>query len=142
MEQTHNVIATNSTVNSNDTTDNNITFTAEELAGICNFDTYDPLNFEAIDHRLIFYNTWFADTATTSHITNMQNALVNFKPLMKPINGVGNATTLAKGKGTIEIETQIEQKKFLLMLENVLYIPLNPHNLLFLGCWDNTGGEY
>ena len=33
-------------------------------------------------------------------------------------------------------------ENFELILENVLYVPQNPHNLLSLGRWDNAGGLY
>ncbi len=119
-----------------------ITFTAEESAGICNFDTYDPHNVEEIDDRMIFYSDWLADTATSSHIVNTRNAFVTFNSLIKPISGVGNVITNAQGRGTVDIRTQINEKRFALTLENVLYVPHNPHNLLSLGRWDNAGGEY
>ena len=119
-----------------------ITFTAEESAGVCNFDTYDPHNVEEIDDRMIFYSDWLADTATSSHIVNARNAFVTFNSFIKSISGVGNVITNAQGRGTVDISTQINDKHFAMTLENVLYVPNNPHNLLSLGRWDNSGGEY
>ena len=55
---------------------------------------------------------------------------------------MGNALTSAQGQGTIDIHAQTHDKHYILTLEDVLYVPQNPHNLLSLGCWDNTGGEY
>ena len=43
-----------------------VTFTAEEIDGAYNFDSYDPLNAEGNDERLLFYD-WLADSCTTSH---------------------------------------------------------------------------
>ena len=74
-----------------------ITFTAEESAGVCNFDTYDPHNVEEIDDRMIFYSDWLADTATSSHIVNARNSFMTFKSLIKPISGVGSVITNAQG---------------------------------------------
>ena len=88
----------------NDQTNKGIVFTAEESAGVCNFNTYDPENNEELDECLIFYYTWLADTATTSHITDERSAFTTFEALKKSINGVGSASIYiqyAKGKGTV-----------------------------------------
>jgi len=42
----------------------------------------------------------------------------------------------------LDIHTQVVNENFELILENVLYVPQNPHNLLSLGRWDNAGGSY
>jgi len=36
----------------------------------------------------------------------------------------------------------VDNENFALILENVLYVPQNPHNLLSLSCWDNAGSSY
>lgn len=118
---------------------NEITFTAEEAAGACNFD--QPFDKEGNDERLLFYD-WLADSATTSHVTNMRNAFTSFQPFTKAVNGVGNAQTYANGRGTIAIKTKVDNKEFRLTLKDVLYIPMNPQNLVSLGRWDKAGGNY
>ena len=118
-----------------------ITFNAEESAGVSNFDTYDPRNVEGIDDRLFFYD-WLADTATTSHITNMRDAFTTFEPLNRNVSGVGNTKTSAEGRGTVNLTTQFDNHKYLLTLQDVLYVPSNLHNLLSLGRWDSAGGLY
>jgi hypothetical protein len=118
-----------------------IVFTAEEMAGACNFDTYNSLDIEGNDERLLYYD-WLADSATTSHVTNMRDAFTTFQPLDKHVSGVGNAITQAKGKGTIKLQTHMNGKQFHLLLEDVLYIPSNPQNLISLGRWDKAGGSY
>jgi hypothetical protein len=118
-----------------------IVFTAEEQAGACNFDTYNSLNAEGNDERLLFYD-WLADSATTSHVTNMRDAFATFQPLVKPISGVGNTKTQAEGRGTVKLTTRVDGKEFQLTLEDVLYIPSNPQNLISLGRWDKSGGHY
>lgn len=85
---------------------------------------------------------WIADTATTSHITNMREAFQTFQPLRKYVSGVGDAQAEAEGRGTVKIQSVIEGKSYFLTLEDVLYIPSNPNNLLSLGRWDKAGGEY
>jgi transposase InsO family protein len=121
--------------------DEAIVFTAEEQAGACNFDTYNSLDIEGNDERLLFYD-WLADSATTSHVTNMREAFTSFQSLVKPVSGVGNAKAQAEGKGTVKIQTKVNGKQFLLVLEDVLYIPSNPQNLISLGRWDKAGGYY
>ena len=60
------------------------------------------------------------------HITNQQDAFINYKPLKNAVvQGMGDLTTQAKGKGTIELESEVNRKKYILRLENVLYIPNN-----------------
>ena len=118
-----------------------IVFMAEEQAGACNFDTYNSLDAEGNDERLLFYD-WLADSATTTHVTNMRDAFTAFQPLVKPISGVGNAKTQAEGKGTVKLTTWVNGKEFQLTLEDVLYIPSNPQNLISLGRWDKAGGHY
>jgi hypothetical protein len=44
------------------------------MAGVYNFDTYDPHNIGENDERLFFYS-WVADIATAPHVTNMRDAL-------------------------------------------------------------------
>ena len=117
------------------TTSNGVTFTAEEqigVFGVFNFDSYDP--FVDDDKRLLYYN-WMADSATTSHVTNMRNAFSKFESLIKPISGVDNAIMYASGR-------KVDGNPHQIVLKDVLYIPSNPHNLLSLGHWDNTGGNY
>ena len=75
-------------------------------------------------------------------MTNLRNAFSKFESLIKPVSGVGNAIMYASGRGTINIETKVDGNPHQIVLEDVLYIPSNPHNLLSLGRWDNTGGNY
>lgn len=126
------------TLHSDNKTEDEIVLSAEERH---NFDAYDPCNFE-IDDRLIYYD-WLADTATTSHVTNMRDAFISFQSLQNtPVDGVGGATAYAKGRGTIELKSEVNGNTYTLTLKNVLYIPTNPHNLLSLGRWDASGEYY
>ena len=94
------------------------------------------------DESLIYYD-WLADTVTTLHITNQREAFVKYQPLMgKIVAGVGNKKTNAEGCGTIELESSYNSNKYLLRLDDVLYIPSNQHNLISLGRWDQAGGRY
>ena len=94
------------------------------------------------DEPVILYD-WLADSATTSHICNKRDAFVTYKPLTgKTVSGVGNNKANIEGRGTIELESIYKGYKYLLKLENVLYIPSNRNNLISLGRWDHAGGQY
>jgi len=99
-------------------------------------------NTKTNDELVTFYD-WLADSATTSHICNRKDAFVSYQPLTgKTVAGVGNNQANAEGRGTIELESIYNDYKYLLKLENVLYIPSNRNNLISLGRWDRAGGRY
>ena len=107
-----------------------------------NFDTYNSLNPNGMDERLIYYN-WLANSATISHVSNAHEMFTNFQLLQKAaVTGVGNTSVQAEGEGTIELESEINGQKFIIKLNDVLYIPSNKQNLLSLGRWDKAGGRY
>ena len=107
-----------------------------------NFNNNSVNNADGIDEPLDYYH-WLADSATTSHITNQQEAFVTYKPLTgKTVAGVGNNKANVEGRGTIELESLYKGHKYLLRLDDVLYIPSNRNNLISLGRWDKAGGRY
>ena len=129
-----------------------VTFIMEEdhemLIDPSNKGQYLNLNYNNInntdgnDEPLDYYN-WLADSATTLHITNQREAFVAYKLLTgKTVAGVGNNNTNVKGQGAIELESDYNGHKYLLRLNNVLYIPNNWKNLISLGWWDKAGGQY
>jgi hypothetical protein len=77
-----------------------------------------------MDERLSLYD-WVADTGTTSHITNRRDAFITYQALGgKIVSGVGGLKTTVQGTGTVEVESIHDGHKYLLRLENTLYIPL------------------
>ena len=78
-----------------------------------------------------------------SYITNWHDAFITYESLTnKVVHGVGNKTAHAIGKGTIELISYINEQKFIICLEDVLYIPTTENNLISLRRWDNiTKGE-
>ena len=71
---------------------------------------------------------------TTLHIANQREAFITYKPLTgKTITGVGNNKANVEGQGTIELESYYNGHKYLLRLDDVLYIPSNRNNLISLG---------
>ena len=94
------------------------------------------------DKPVVLYD-WLADTATTSHISNQLEAFATYQPLTgKAVAGVGNNKAKVEGRGTIELESLCNGNKYLLKLDDVLYIPSNRNNLISLGRWDTAGGRY
>jgi hypothetical protein len=119
-----------------------ITFDASEEGQVFNFDNPDVYNNDEIDPPLIFYN-WLADSATTSHVCNRREAFMSFHPLTATkVTGVGNLETKAEGRGTVILTSWCNSHKYILKLENVLYIPNNRNNLIALGKWDQGGRRF
>ena len=115
------------------------TFDTSEEGQVFNFDNPDVYNSDEFDSHLIFYN-WLADSATTSHVCNRHEAFTTFHPLTATtVTGVGNMETKAEGRGTVELTSWCNGHKYILQLENVLYIPNNRNNLISLGKWDKGG---
>jgi hypothetical protein len=52
---------------------------------------------------------------------------------------VGNVKAKAEGQGTVELISSCNGRKYILQLEDVLYIPMNRNNLIALGKWDKAG---
>ena len=68
-----------------------------------NFNTFDACNVAANDENLIYYE-WLADSATTSHITNQQDAFISYETLENSsITGVGGQEAKIAGKGTVKL---------------------------------------
>src|SRR6267378_5607278 len=118
----------------------------DQLINQTTFDTSDQdeyINFDVPvsdmstnDDRLIYYD-WLADLATTSHVTNQQNAFINYEPLTnKLVLGVGNNETHVISQGTIKLESNFNGQKFIIKLEDVLHIPDTRNSLISFGRWD------
>ena len=91
----------------------------------------------AINERLIYYD-WLADSATTSHITNRHDAFIMYESLTnKVVCSIGNKLACAVGKCTIGLISYFNKQKFIIHLEDVLYIPTTENNLISLGRWDS-----
>ena len=121
---------------------NKIMFDSSEEGQVFNFDEPDVTNSDEFDDRLIFYN-WLADSATTSHVCNRHEAFTSFHPLTATtVTGVGNLVTKAEGRGKVELTSWCNGHKYILQLEDVLYIPNNRNNLISLGKWDQRGRQF
>jgi GAG-pre-integrase domain len=124
--------------------DEEITFSIEEDRSTLNVvdEELECSNANGNDEHTLYYD-WLADSATTSHVSNQRNAFISYQPLRKTsVAGVGNMKASAEGRGTVELESQCDGHKYVLRLENVLYVPSNRNNLISLGRWDAAGGRY
>jgi hypothetical protein len=99
-------------------------------------------HYNGIKESIIYYD-WYADSATSTHVTNKRDIFTTFEPLKNTnVVGVGRNKTKAEGRGNIELRAQYGNNTYILKLQNVLYIPTNRNNLLSLGRWDAAGGKY
>jgi len=105
---------------------------------VFNFNNWNVINPDEYDTQLIFYN-WLADSATTLHVCNRHEAFTNFHTT---VTGVRNLVTEAKGQGTVELMSWYNNHKYILQLEDVLYIPNNHNNLIALGKWNQQGRQF
>jgi hypothetical protein len=55
---------------------------------------------------------------------------------------VGGKEANIAGRGTVELLSTWNDKKYLLCLDNVLHIPRQRNNLISLGRWDSARGQY
>jgi hypothetical protein len=58
------------------------------------------------------------------------------------ITGVGGKQAKIAAQGTVELSSTCKGQNYILHLENVLCIPGTRNNLISLGRWDATGGNY
>ena len=88
---------------------------------------------------IVSFYPWYANSATTSHLTNVRSAFIDYKPIEPiPIYGLGKAYVLAYGQGTVEAYSFQEGKYHTF---ETFYTPDHPDNLLSIGRIDNNGGK-
>ena len=113
----------------------------DDVAFMAQDDDLEFVNSEQSEHRLIWYD-WLADSGTTSHITNMRNAITDYVPLKaRQVNGIGNESLVVAGRGMVEIESFIGKTKISFKLKDVLYVPNATHNLISISRLDQEGGH-
>jgi hypothetical protein len=116
-----------------------IAFPVEEE--LYNFDMF-ACNAGGNNEHLIFYD-WLADSATTLHITHQWEAFTSYTPLgSSSITGVGGKEVPIAGQGTFKLVSTCNGQEFILLLQNVLYVPGTQNNHISLGWWDAAGGCY
>ena len=92
------------------------------------------VNKSRMNNKCFILYDWLADSATTTHVTNQQDAFITYFPTTgTTVAGVGNTKTLIKGWGTVLLESECEGSTFIFELRNVLHVPTNQNSLLSLG---------
>jgi len=85
---------------------------------------------------------WVADSASTVHITNRQDAFATYNPVPDiKVTGVRGVQVFAVGKGTVYLSSECDGKTNIICLNNVLHIPCNQNNLLSVIQWDKAPGR-
>jgi len=89
------------------------------------------------------YN-WIADSASTSHICNKCEVFIEYSSIKNeiPIYGVGNIIITGIGRGKIIIQAIHNGKTHKIILNDILHVPNNRHNILSLGQWAHTDGTF
>jgi hypothetical protein len=60
-------------------------------------------NVSTMNEDSVSFYPWYADSATTSHITNIWSAFIEYKSIEPiPIYGLGHSYVWAYGRGTVE----------------------------------------
>ena len=102
--------------------------------------TYVTRNKRSSNCADIDVNSWLADSAASSHLSNQRDAFTKFTPLNKTIRGVGNTKVPVKGRGTIRLKSRTGQN-FVIVLRDVLYVPQAPNNLFSISRLDESSGR-
>jgi len=83
---------------------------------------------------------WLADSGTTSHITPVREAFLDYTPLpSSSIKGVGDNRIKAEGRGTVKLSFNVDGQIVKHSLKNVLYAPAAVNSLLSISRLDEAG---
>jgi hypothetical protein len=108
----------------------------------------DEWSFSAVEEQEIALqaakatkDTWLLDSGTSSHITNDKSFLEDYTTLFgHTIKGVGGKID-AIGKGKVKLVSYVDDKAYPVTLNNVLYAPDSPHNLISTTRLTAAGGS-
>jgi hypothetical protein len=96
----------------------------------------------ANEDTVSFYD-WLADSGVTLHICNNRDSFEIYHPLPNSVvQGIRNVTTKVKGCRTVKLCSCIDNKSYMLILEDVLHMPMSQYNLLSLRKWDKSCGNF
>jgi len=71
---------------------------------------------QSSDYADINTNSWLADSAASSHLSNKCEMFIEFTPLNKSITGVGNTDIPVKGRGTVKLKSWTNAQTFVIVL--------------------------
>lgn len=105
---------------------------ATEVNNSLNDATYIVIDV-SLNSRDYCKDDWYYDSATTSHICTSRDAFTKFTPLQNAkIGGIGPTPAIAKGRGTVTLNFDVNGKTMRHQLSDVLYIPDAPNCLLLV----------
>ena len=128
--------------------------TVEEAAVVEdeNYDFYEPSDAEESVHYFAdgdndmtrpMYVDCLADTGTTSHVFNQRDLFTDYRPINDTyVGGVGGTRTRARGRGTVRVTAEINQRQRIIKFRDALHVPECKHNLISLGRWEDSGRSY
>ncbi|GBE80154.1 hypothetical protein SCP_0213570 [Sparassis crispa] len=94
------------------------------------------------DGEIASFYEWFADSGTTSHITNCREVFATYQALEDhAITGIRLQPTQALGRGTVDVESKVGDRKVKFRLHSVLYALTAPNSLLSITRLDDAGGR-
>jgi hypothetical protein len=96
----------------------------------------------ANEDTVLFYD-WLTDSGMTSHICNNCDSFETYCSLPNSVvQGIRNVTAKVKGHGTVKLCSHVDDKSYMLILQDVLHMPMSQYNLLSLGKWDKSCGNF
>jgi Reverse transcriptase (RNA-dependent DNA polymerase)/gag-polypeptide of LTR copia-type/Integrase core domain/GAG-pre-integrase domain len=102
-------------------------------------DTY-AFAFSARENDSIPADAWLIDSAASCHISNNRNMFSKITPVHTNLHGV-NGIGQAKGRGEINLISQIDGREISIRLKDVVYAPQAPNCLISMSRIENTGGQ-
>jgi hypothetical protein len=99
------------------------------------------LGFVAATQPALHKDSWLLDTGYSAHIVNNKNLFENYEPTPGcSVSDLGSASH--EGKGTVRITVTLGSNVETLRLDNALYVPASPYNLLSFGCMHRNGAHF
>jgi len=86
---------------------------------------------DRINEHIAFY-TWVTDTGSSVHLANTRDIFTDIVPIHKMIKRIRDHAVIAEGIGTVELQTYVMDKTFVVLLHDVYYVPNAVHNILSL----------
>ncbi|GBE87159.1 hypothetical protein SCP_1004060 [Sparassis crispa] len=94
------------------------------------------------DGKIASFYEWFADSGTTSHITNRREVFTTYQALEDhAITGIGPQPMQALGRSTVDVKSEVGDRKVKFRLHGVLYALTAPNSLLSIMHLDDAGGR-
>lgn len=100
-------------------------------AGTCQSETKALISIFKSDSNRSWSGDWWIDNGATRHVTNNLDYFVNFKKFDSPVSieAAGKETLEALGSGVIRVISTVNNKRQVIDLTNVWYVPQVSRNL-------------